>query len=171
MFKRDQITFDRQDDSDDDVNANQGEEVLGLNLPSQEGDSGNENGEEKHPEQEFKSKKRKTKIKPDISTKGRFGKPIPNSDDEVSVGSSLEDEDERDWGRQYYSRPSNRREKEKDEYDETREEDRELEEKEVRRLQKKARQSMSGAEVWGFTDTDLLEPTWVFAFCDRFPSS
>ena len=155
MFKRDQIMFNPQDESDDDINADQGEEVLGLNLPSQAGDDGTQDDEEQLSEEEIKSKKRKARSKPDLSTKGRFGKPIPNSDDEVFTSGSSEDE--RGWGRQYYSRPSNRREKEKDEYDETREEDRELEEKEVKRLQRKAREHMSGAEIWGFDDRELLE--------------
>jgi len=154
MFRRDQIMFNPQDESDEDINADQGEEVLGLNLPSNDDDV--EEVEDDYSEDEVAPMKRKSKAKADLSGKGRFGKPIPASDEEESTES--DDEDEEGWGRQYYSRPSNRREKETGEFDATREEEREMEEKEVKRLQRKARESM-GAEDWGLDEDALQEAT------------
>jgi U3 small nucleolar RNA-associated protein 3 len=99
-------------------------------------------------------KERKVKAKADLSTKGRFGKEEVSSDEYSSdEGSgSGSDEDEEGWGRQYYSRPSTRREREKeDEYDEKREEERDMEEREVRRLQRRARESLA-EDDWGLDD-------------------
>ena len=154
MFKRDRIMFNPQNESDDDVNADQGEEVLRLNIPDGGDDYEDvDEGEDELSEEELAPKKRKDKVKPDVTGKGRFGKPIPTSDDEESAASGSESEDDDGWGRQYYSAPSNRREKEKGEYDERREEEREMEEKEVRRLQRKAREGMVD-EDWGLDDME-----------------
>jgi hypothetical protein len=163
MFKRDQIMFDRgAEESDDDVNGAVGDEVLGLNEHQFR------NLDEEEPETEFdeeedgwaepKQLKRLSKAKPDLSTKGRFGKGDESSeysDSEGEEGSGSESEEEEGWGRQYYSRPSTRREKEGENvYDEKREEERELEEKEVRKLQKRAREALAGAEDWGLDDVE-----------------
>jgi U3 small nucleolar RNA-associated protein 3 len=156
MFKRERIMFNPQDESDEDINADQGEDVLGLNLPGNDSYV-EEDEDDDYSEEEVALKKRKSKMKPDLTAKGRFGRPVPTSDDEASSSGS-EDEDEERWGRSYYSRPSNRREKETGEFDETREEEREMEEKEVRRLQRKARENMGGAEDWGLDEGQLQEP-------------
>lgn len=161
MFKRDQMMFNpRDEESDDDIGAD-GDEVLGLNVhkfrrdeDAEEEDYGEEDEEEWS---QPKQLKRLSKAKPDLSTKGRFGKEEEDSDDfsedEEESGSESEDEG---WGRQYYSRPSMRREKEdEDAYDEEREEARELEEKEVRKLQRRAREALSGAEDWGLDDVEV----------------
>lgn len=161
MFKRDQIHFNPQHDSDDDINAGQGEEVLGLGLDRDDDDDAEDEGEdEDEGEWDAPAKKgRKEKVKPDLSTKGRFGKEEVSSDeysdeDDDESGSGSEEEEE-GWGRQYYSRPSTRRAKEKeDEYDEKREEEREMEEKEVRRLQRRAREAL-GEDDWGLDDVEV----------------
>lgn len=59
------------------------------------------------------------------------------------------------WGRSYYSRPSTRREKEelRGEYDEKKEEDRELELKEVKRMQRKSREKLAGDD-WGLVELE-----------------
>ncbi|KAL1413088.1 something about silencing protein 10 [Vanrija albida] len=164
MFKRDQISFNPQNDSDDDdVNGEVGDEVLGLSVPSRRRDD-NEEEEEDFDEDEDDAplpKQRKAKAKADLSTKGRYGKEEVDSDEEEeeddgsdASGSGSEIDDEEGWGRQYYSRPSTRREKETDAYDEKREEERELEEKEVRRLQRRAREAMGGDD-WGLDDIEV----------------
>ncbi|WVF68785.1 hypothetical protein IAT40_003557 [Kwoniella sp. CBS 6097] len=160
MFKRDQISFNPQDDSDDDVNGDEGEEVLSLKMPKKSSKS-QQDGEEDYDEEEEedlpKRKERKAKMKADVSGKGRFGKPIVSSDEDeddedASSSGSGSDSDDENWGRQYYSRPSNRREKEEGKVDdEKREEEREMEEREVRRLQRKAREVLQG-EDFGFID-------------------
>lgn len=157
MFKRDQIMFNPQDDSDDDddVNGGQGEAVMGLDLPERE-DA--EDDEDEDDWEEAAPKARKEKVKADLSTKGRFGKDDDSDDFEEDDNDSAAgtDDDEEGWGRQYYSRPSARREKERDDvYDEKREEERELEEKEVQRLQRKAREAIGGAEDWGLDDVEV----------------
>ncbi|WVW84972.1 hypothetical protein I302_107008 [Kwoniella bestiolae CBS 10118] len=167
MFKRDQITFNLQNESDDeDINANEGEEVLSLDLPKKSRkqllrEQAEEDEEDEEEEDEIPQKKqRKEKKKPDLNGKGRFGKPIESSDEEEDEDDDSEGstEDEERWGRQYYSKPSNRREKEDGRVDdEKREEEREMEEREVRRLQKKAREGMD-AEDFGFVQDDLIEP-------------
>ncbi|WWD18727.1 hypothetical protein CI109_103181 [Kwoniella shandongensis] len=173
MFKRDQINFNPQNDSDDeDINANEGEEVLSLNRPrpsnsaTAAADQEEEDDDEAFEDELPKKKERKTKSKADVSTKGRFGKPIEMSDDDEddddasgsgSEGSS--DEDDEAWGRQYYSRPSNRREKEKEGVvDEQREEEREMEEREVRRLQKKQREVLGGEDFGLVEDDGVIVP-------------
>ncbi|CAK9780478.1 hypothetical protein CC85DRAFT_256804 [Cutaneotrichosporon oleaginosum] len=161
MFKRDQIKFDtRDDESDDDIGAN-GEEVLGLNVHKFRRDEDADEEADEEDEEEWpepKQLKRLSKAKPDLSTKGRFGKEEEDSDDysEEEESSSGSESEEEGWGRQYYSRPSTRREKEDEgTYDEKREEERELEEKEVRKLQKRAREALSGAEDWGLDDVEV----------------
>lgn len=151
----------RDDESEDDVGA-EGEEVLGLNVHKFGRDDNVEEDDEEDEEEwaEPEQLKRLSKAKPDLSTKGRFGKQEEDSDDysedEEESGSESEAEEEEGWGRQYYSRPSTRREKEdKGVYNEQREEERELEEKEVRKLQKRAREALSGAEDWGLDDVDV----------------
>jgi U3 small nucleolar RNA-associated protein 3 len=159
------ISLDPTHESDDeDINAGQGEEVLGLKYDragddDDEEDDGEEWDEE---EDEAPAKQRKQKVKPDLSTKGRYGKEedsdeYSDEDEDGEAGSGSED-DEEGWGRQYYSRPSTRRAKEKeDEYDEKREEEREMEEREVRRLQRRAREALD-ADDWGLPTTDDVVP-------------
>lgn len=161
MFKRDQISFNPQDDEeDDDVNAGQGEEVLGLDVPRFNDEDEEEDDFEDDEEVAPKVKQRKLKAKPDNSTKGRFGKEDVSSDDydddeEEDEEESGSEEEEEGWGRQYYSRPSTRRAKEKeDEYDEKREEERDMEEKEVRRLQRRAREALA-EDDWGLDDVEV----------------
>lgn len=163
MFKRDQIMFDQDNgDDDDDVNADEGEEVFALDLPKKrrsraedEDFEDDEEGDDVVPTK----KGRKEKKKMDVSGKGRFGKPIEDSDEEDEAeGSGSSDEDDEGWGRQYYSKPSNRRAKEdEDAYDEQREEDREMEEREVKRLQRKAREAFGGEEDWGLEEVPAAE--------------
>jgi hypothetical protein len=172
--------FNPQDESDEDEDLGQdGEEVLSLNLPKrsranldldeEEGDD-EEMEEDEIPSKEMSKKEKKNaKSKSDLLTKGRFGKPIVSSDEEddqdsqsgSGSGSGSED-DEEGWGRSYYSRPSSRKEKEdlRGEYDGKKEEEREMEIKEVKRLQRKAREGLAGDD-WGLVeDTDelLVEP-------------
>ncbi|OCF37300.1 U3 small nucleolar RNA-associated protein 3 [Kwoniella heveanensis BCC8398] len=161
MFKRDQISFNPQDDSDDDINGDEGEEVLSLKKPKRSSKSAEQDEEGDYYEEEEdevpKKKERKAKGKADLSGKGRFGKPIVSSDeeqdDEDASGSGSEsDSEDENWGRQYYSRPSNRREKEEGKVDdEKREEEREMEEREVKRLQRKAREVLH-AEDFGLIE-------------------
>ncbi|KAK8858836.1 hypothetical protein IAR55_003066 [Kwoniella newhampshirensis] len=169
MFKRDQINFNPQNDSEDeDINANEGEEVLALNRPRPAKNITAQDEEEEGDDEGYvepKKKERKVKSKPDVSTKGRFGKPVESSDDDDEDGSSGSgsgsdsDEDDEAWGRQYYSRPSNRREKEKDGVvDEQREEEREMEEREVRRLQKKQREVLGGEDFGLVEDDGVVVP-------------
>lgn len=171
--------FNPQDESDGDDDLGQdGEEVLSLNLPKRnrgadiedEEEFEEEEEEEEMPKVPSKKEKKNAKAKSDLLTKGRFGKPIVSSDEEEeedgsgsgSGSGSSGDEDEEGWGRSYYSRPSSRKEKEdlRGEYDEKKEEDREMEIKEVKRLQRKAREGLAGDD-WGLVeDTDdlLVEP-------------
>lgn len=173
IFKRDQIMFNPQDESDGDEDLEaDGEEVLSLDLPKRNRgkliDEEEEDFEEEEEEMPIKTKPKKDKKKSDLLTKGRFGKPVVSSDEEEEdesgsgSGSGSSDEDEEGWGRSYYSRPSSRKEKEdlRGEYDEKKEEDREMEIKEVKRLQRKAREGLAGDD-WGLVeDTDelLVEP-------------
>jgi U3 small nucleolar RNA-associated protein 3 len=167
IFRRDQIMFNPQDESDgDDDLGPEGEEVLSLNLPrrrdQQDEDFEEEDYEEEEDDEEevptkSKKEKAKEKAKNDLLTKGRFGKPIVSSDEEdegssSGSGSGSED-DEEGWGRSYYSRPSSRKEKEdlRGEYDEKKEEEREMEIKEVKRLQRKAREGLADDD-WGLAD-------------------
>lgn len=164
--------FNPQDESDNEDDFDQdGEEVLSLNLPRRKEDDfeddfeDEEEVEEEDDEMPTKSKKEKAKdkAKRDLLTKGRFGKPIEDSDDEESAsgsgsGSGSSDEDVEGWGRSYYSRPSSRKEKEdlRGEYDEKKEEEREMEIKEVKRLQRKAREGLADDD-WGLVD-DAEDP-------------
>ena len=168
IFRRDQILFNPQDESDgDDDMGPEGEEVLSLNLPrrkdteeEEEEDQGEYVDEEEMPAVAPKSKAQKKKE--DLKTKGRFGKAVESSDDEdlasgsgSGSGSGSEDEDEEGWGRSYYSRPSSRKEKEelRGEYDESKEEARELELQEVKRLQRKSREKLAGDD-WGLVELE-----------------
>ncbi|ADV25693.1 U3 small nucleolar RNA-associated protein 3 [Cryptococcus gattii Ru294] len=162
MFKRDQIIFNPQDESDDeDINADVGEEVLSLESARRQArqDEYEEEEEEDYSEEEAPIKKRKEKSKDDLSTKGRYGKPIASSDEEDEEESGSSESEDENWGRQYYARPSNRREKEKEGayLDEKKEEEREMEEREVKRLQKKQRETLGG-EDFGFDDLDEVAP-------------
>ncbi|EIW67504.1 hypothetical protein TREMEDRAFT_69614 [Tremella mesenterica DSM 1558] len=168
MFKRDRIMFDHQSDS----SSNDEEEVLALpdnprldHRQIHEDDEVEDEEEEEVEDERREKKKRKDKKRIDVSTKGRYGK-VQVSDesdgqDEVTNGEPSRDTDDSDqseseegWGRSYYSRPSTRKEKESQGVlDEKREEERELEEKEVKRLQRKARESL-GEEDWGLDDLD-----------------
>jgi U3 small nucleolar RNA-associated protein 3 len=163
MYKRDQIMFDQQAESDDEVDDG-GEEIMAI--PSRRRRDEGEDVEEEEEGYEAPTKKaRKEKVKEDVSGKGRFGKPVVDSDDSAeesgsgSGGSSESESEEEGWGRQYYAMPSSRRAKQDlndDEYDEQREQDRELEEREVRRLQRKAREALS-AEDFGLEDEVVVQ--------------
>lgn len=164
--------FNPQDESDgDDDFAQDGEEVLSLNLKKNRDEDIEEDYEDVEEEEEedeemptlSKKEKAKAKAKNDLLTKGRFGKPIVSSDEEDEAsgsgsGSGSSDEEEEGWGRSYYSRPSSRKEKEdlRGEYDEKKEEEREMEIKEVKRLQRKAREGLADDD-WGLVD-DVEEP-------------
>lgn len=166
IFRRDQILFNPQDESDgDDDMGPEGDEVLSLNLPrrkdvEEDEDQGEYVDEDEMPAVAPKSKAQKKKE--DLKTKGRFGKPVESSDDEdlasgsgSGSGSGSEDEDEEGWGRSYYSRPSSRKEKEelRGEYDESKEEAKELELQEVKRLQRKSREKLAGDD-WGLVELE-----------------
>jgi U3 small nucleolar RNA-associated protein 3 len=163
MFKRDQIMFNPQDEASDEDIIDDGEEVMSIakrQRPSPQEDE--LEAEEDEEMEDVAPKKRKEKTKTDVSGKGRFGKPVVDSDeeeeDEETGSSGSSSEEEEGWGRQYYSVPSTRREKEKEgEYDEKREEERELEEREVKRLQRKAREALKG-EDYGLDDEEVDIP-------------
>ncbi|TYJ58368.1 hypothetical protein B9479_000914 [Cryptococcus floricola] len=158
MFKRDQISFNPQDESEDeDINEDEGEEVLSLEGARRRArEEQEEEYDEDEEEQSAPVKKgRKEKVKVDASTQGRYGKPIVSSDEEEEESSGSSDSEDENWGRQYYSKPSNRREKEKegDFGDEKREEERDMEEREVKRLQKKQREVLGGDD-FGMEDLE-----------------
>lgn len=151
--------FNEAEESDEeDINAQQGEEVFALKpkriqLDDEEEDDIEEGEDEEGYDEEPSKKGRKEKKKIDLKGKGRFGKAIESSDDEEEESGSSDEDDEEGWGRSYYSKPSNRREKEVEgEYDEKREEEKEMEEREVRRLQRKAREGYSGLDDWGLEE-------------------
>ena len=144
--------FNPQDESEEeDFVGPDGEEVLSLDKPSSSRRAALPTDEST--DVTAQRKRRKEKIKPDLSARGRFGKPVESSDDEALEESGEDDDEEGDeegWGRQYYSRPSTRREKEDQTgLDEKREEERDMEEREVKRLQRKGREAI-GADDWGF---------------------
>jgi hypothetical protein len=153
---RDKVSLGPENASDEeDYLTGQTEEVFGLDLPKQRNDE--DDYEEEEEEQAAPVKKsRKTKAK-DVTLRGRFAK---TSSDEESDGEgdtdSESDPDAEGWGRSYYSRPSTRREREDGQLTgedaERREEERELELNEVKRLQKKLRQSMRGEDDWGLDE-------------------
>lgn len=172
IFRRDQILFNPQDESDgDDDLGPEGEEVLSLNLPRRQPVADDDQEEFYEEDEEMpaassaKSKKDKAKDKKNaLATKGRFGKPVVWSDEEDGAsgsgsgsGSGSSDEEE-GWGRSYYSRPSTRREKQdlRGEYDEKKEEEREMELKEVKRMQRKSREKLQGDD-WGMVDLEETE--------------
>ena len=161
MFQRDRILFDDSGNAnqEDDINADQGDEVLGLpEYGKGQAYDDKDNDDEAYEPAESSSSKRKGKAKAVNSAKrGRFAKEDVEQDEEGSEEGSSSDEG--GWGRQYYSKPSNRRAKEDPtQYEATREEERELEENEVKRLQKKARSSLQGVEDWGF-DAEAMTAT------------
>lgn len=168
MFRRDQMMFNEADESDEEDIADVGEEVMAIPSRRRRNIEDEEEVDAEEDDEDIPlPKKRKDKAKEDISGKGRFGKPVVDSDDSADEsgsgsgsGSGSDSEEEEGWGRQYYAMPSSRREKAgSEEYDAQREEDRELEEKEVKRLQRKARESLA-AEDYGLDDEEEI-PTHV----------
>jgi len=167
MFRRDQIMFDERESDDDDINMDQGQEVFGLNVQRKsrsqnddeydqeddEEDEGDEEASEERPRRKSDSKEKK---RSQLLT-GRFAKAVSDDEDEDDEQGEESGSDDEAWGRQYYSRPSNRREKEGEEYDEQREEEREMEVKEVKRLPRKARETMFSADDWGLEDREVPE--------------
>ena len=150
MFKRDQILFNdlRQEAQDEDVNGYEGEGV--LDIPDEEEDDEDEMLDEDDEETPIRKPKTKSALLPDLN-RGRFAKQDhPEEDEEDEASGSGSESGSEAWGRQYYSRPSNRRAKE-DPLDSAREEERELEENEVKRLQKKSRSELQGEDDWGLT--------------------
>ncbi|ORX37186.1 Sas10 C-terminal domain-domain-containing protein [Kockovaella imperatae] len=156
IFKRDQIFLDdwRNVEDQDDIDIGTGERV--LDIPSfAEPSSSDGESDDKGAESSRSGKKRAKAPISDAQLRGRFAKEAAA---EVDVGDEIESsgDEEEGWGRQYYSKPSNRRAREDPQaYEASREEERELEVNEVRRLQKKARLDLRGTEDWGF-DPQLL---------------
>jgi U3 small nucleolar RNA-associated protein 3 len=153
-------------DQDEDFLSDRGQEVFSLNLPRQE-DAEEEYDQDEDDEEEDLipvKKGRKTKIKPDVSTKGRYGK--SDSDDSADEdAASSDDPDAESWGRSYYSRPSTRRGRDMEDDDgygtdeDRKEEERMLEEKEVKRLQRKMRSVIEGDADWGFDELEASTST------------
>jgi U3 small nucleolar RNA-associated protein 3 len=174
MFKRDKIGFgddDAQSEEEDFITGD-GEEVFGLKQRDESDEDEDFDDEEDDEEEEDVApvkKARKEKKVEDKSTKGRYGKGDVSSDEDDSEVNTEDEYDQEGWGRQYYSKPSNARAKEgsAELLDERREEDRELEEKEVRRLQRKAREGIATAGDWGLDelneDTEDIILEWVLA--------
>ena len=168
MYKRDQIMFNPQDESDQEDLSDHDEEVLAIPSASssrarlQAADESDE--DEDDAVEEAPRRKRKDKKKVDVSGKGRFGKTSDDEDElEESGSGDSEDDDEEGWGRSYYSRPSTRKEKEKEgEYDEKKEEEKEMEAREARRLARKAREGIATADFGlddGLLETEVQVPT------------
>jgi len=153
---------------DDDLISDRGQEVFSLNLPRQR-DAEEEYDQETYDDEDeddvaSKKKGRKTKVKADVSHKGRYGK--SDSDDSADEeAASSDDPDAESWGRSYYSRPSTRRgrDMEDDEgygsEEDRKEEERMLEEKEVKRLQRKMRIVIDGDADWGFDELEAESST------------
>ena len=163
MHQRDKIVLGDDHDEpaqptgqdDDDILADRGQEVFSLNLPTRDAEEAYDEAYDDAEEDLAPVKKgRKTKVKPDVSNKGRYGK--SDSEDEDDEAASSDDPDAESWGRSYYSRPSTRRgrEMEEENSDEEKEEERMLEEKEVKRLQRKMRSVIEGDEDWGFDELE-----------------
>jgi U3 small nucleolar RNA-associated protein 3 len=165
MHQRDKIVLGDDHDEpgqpaeqdDDDILAERGQEVFSLNLPKRDAE---QDYDEAYDDDEVDDvapvkKGRKAKVKPDVSNKGRYGK-SDSEDDEDDEAASSDDPDAESWGRSYYSRPSTRRgrEMEEENSDEEKEEERMLEEKEVKRLQRKMRSVIEGDEDWGFDELE-----------------
>lgn len=172
MHNRDMVMLNPQDESDDeDFLTGQGEEVFGLNLPERR-DGGDDDEEDYEEEEEeaapapAKDKSKKAKAKDPL--KGRFAKAALSSDDEDEDedgdSDASSDPDAEGWGRSYYSRPSTRREKEGSDGgdDEKREEERMLEEKEVKRMQRKMREGLKGDD-FGLEEIGESSTADVFA--------
>ena len=153
---------------DDDLISDRGQEVFSLNLPRQR-DAEEEYDQEAQDDEDEDDiapvkKGRKTKVKADVSHKGRYGK--SDSDDSADEeAASSDDPDAESWGRSYYSRPSTRRgrDMEDDEgcgsEEDRKEEERMLEEKEVKRLQRKMRSVIDGDADWGFDELEAESST------------
>jgi U3 small nucleolar RNA-associated protein 3 len=163
MHNRDQISLgaDQASDDEEDFIGNQGEEVLGLDLPEE--DEEEEYGEEDEydEEEELPAKKgRKSKPAEDKTKKGRYGKESDSDGlgftDEESEADSDEDRGEESWGRQYYAKPSNRyaRDAEDDGYDSDKELSKNLYAQESEALQKSIRRSMKGEEDFGLDEIE-----------------
>ncbi|KAJ9101026.1 hypothetical protein QFC20_005310 [Naganishia adeliensis] len=165
MHNRDKISLAPEQASDDeeDFIGNQGEEVLGLNLPDEDEEPAYDEDEyDEEEEEELPVKKgRKVKAMEDKTKKGRYGK---DSDDDESLGftdeesEADEDEDrgEESWGRQYYAKPSNRyaRDADDDDYDSDKELSKSLYAQESEALQKSIRRSMKGEEDFGLDEVE-----------------
>lgn len=165
MHNRDKISLAPEQASDDeeDFIGNQGEEVLGLNLPDEDDKPTYDEAEyDEEEEEELPVKKgRKAKAVEDKTKKGRYGK---DSDDDESLGftdeesEADEDEDrgEESWGRQYYAKPSNRyaRDADDDDYDSDKELSKSLYAQESEALQKSIRRSMKGEEDFGLDEVE-----------------
>ena len=173
MFKRDRIMFNPQNESEDEIDDG-GEEIMAIPSRRRRDEVADQNDDDDIAEDDEDEayaaaptkKARKERTKEDVSGKGRFGKPIVDSDasDEDGSGSgssgsgSDSESEEEGWGRQYYAMPSSRRAKQDldgDEYNEQREQDRELEEREVRRLQRKAREALT-VQDFGLEDDEVV---------------
>ncbi|KAI5452762.1 something about silencing protein 10 [Naganishia albida] len=165
MHNRDKISLapEQASDDEDDFIGNQGEEVLGLNMPDEEDEEAYDEDEyDEEDEEEYPAKKgRKSRPAEDKTKKGRYGK---ESDDDESLGftdeesEADEDEDrgEESWGRQYYAKPSNRyaRDADDDDYDSDKELSKSLYAQESEALQKSIRRSMKGEEDFGLDEIE-----------------
>lgn len=170
MYQRDKVLLGDDEEQgqepqgDDDFLADRGDEVFGLKLPNHDNDEEGSDGEDYEDYEEDEDevpvpKGRQPKSKPDVSHKGRYGK--DESSDEDNEAASSDDPDAESWGRSYYSRPSTRRGRDLDEGygvdEEDKEEERMLEEKEAKRLQRKLRSAIQADDDWGLDELD--EPT------------
>lgn len=162
MHQRDKILLGddeapaQANSDDEDYITDRGQEVFGLNLPEQDAEADYDEDEYEEEEEAPVKKGRKQKVKLDVTGKGRYGKSDSEDDDEAA---SSDDPDAESWGRSYYSRPSTRRgrDMEDDGYgseEERKEEERMLEEKEVKRLQRKMRSGIEGDADWGLDELD-----------------
>lgn len=163
MHNRDKISLveDQASDDEEDYIGNQGEEVLGLNLPDddEEGDYDEDDYDEEEEDELPAKKTRKSKAAEDKTKKGRYGKESDDEDDlgftdEESEADEDEDRGEESWGRQYYAKPSNRyaRDAEDDDYDSDKELSKNLYAQESEALQKSIRRSMKGEEDFGLDE-------------------
>lgn len=164
MHNRDQISLgaDQASDDEEDYIGNQGEEVLGLDLPNDDEEEEYEEEDQYDEEEELPAKKgRKSKPAEDKTKKGRYGKESDDEDDlgftdEESEADEDEDRGEESWGRQYYAKPSNRyaRDAEDDDYDSDKELSKNLYAQESEALQKSIRRSMKGEEDFGLDEIE-----------------
>lgn len=125
-----------------------------MNLPKERDQEDYDDEEDEELEAPAK-KSRKAKAK-DTTLRGRFAKTSSDEESDADDSDDESDPDAEGWGRSYYSRPSTRREREDDQLTgedaERREEERELELNEVKRLQRKLRQGIRGEDDWGLDD-------------------